>query len=230
LTISIEIPIAKVKAYAAAIEYLPFAEHTMIKRVSVLRIAALIALVPLLVVGCSRPSKNGAASPDAVGIVPLQTLSEKQTKQRETAIATKTKLFDTLLKELMQAMIQPPLGNAIKVCKERAPQVAAEVSQETGVRIGRTSFKLRNQANQPPTWAKPFVEKKLTEEIYVSLPDNKLGALIPIRLQNTCLMCHGKQISNDLKAVILTHYPEDEATGFDEGDLRGYFWVEVPSL
>jgi hypothetical protein len=23
-------------------------------------------------------------------------------------------------------------------------------------------------------------------------------------------------------------YPKDQATGFKEGDLRGWFWVEVP--
>lgn len=198
-------------------------------KTSILRFATSIALTSLLVVACSKQSPNGASTTSAK-LEPLQTLSETQTKQKETAIAAKTQLFETLLKELMQAMIQPPLENAIKICKERAPQVAAEVSQETGVRIGRTSFKLRNQANQPPEWAKPFVEKQTTNEVYLSLPDNKLGALIPIRLQNTCLMCHGKQISNDLKAVIVTHYPEDKATGFEEGDLRGYFWAEVPSL
>lgn len=198
-------------------------------KISILRFTTVIAMASLLVVACSKQSPNGASASSAQ-LKPLQTLSETQTKQKEKAIAAKTQLFETLLKELMQAMIQPPLGNAIQVCKERAPLVAAEVSKDTGVRIGRTSFKLRNQSNQPPEWAKPFVEKQTSDEVYVALPENELGALIPIRLQNTCLMCHGKQISNDLKAVIVSHYPEDQATGFEEGDLRGYFWVEVPSL
>jgi len=28
--------------------------------------------------------------------------------------------------------------------------------------------------------------------------------------------------------VLAAKYPMDQATGFKEGDLRGWFWIEVP--
>jgi nitrate reductase cytochrome c-type subunit len=183
----------------------------------------------LLLAGCVG-STDDSKVVQVPGAKRLVNLTDEQSRQREAALVAKKELGETLLRELMQAMIQPPLGSAIKICQERAPAVAGEVSQKHGLKIGRTSFKLRNQANQPPEWAKSFVAEKTTEEVCVSLPDNQLGVLIPIQLQNTCLMCHGKQISNDLKAVIVTHYPDDQATGFEEGDLRGYFWLEVPAV
>ena len=31
-----------------------------------------------------------------------------------------------------------------------------------------------------------------------------------------------------VKAAISARYPEDRATNFAAGDLRGWFWVEVP--
>jgi len=44
-------------------------------------------------------------------------------------------------------------------------------------------------------------------------------------------MCHGPEdtIPQDVKDAIGEHYPEDQATGFRKGDLRGWFWVEVPA-
>ncbi len=40
-----------------------------------------------------------------------------------------------------------------------------------------------------------------------------------------CLICHGENIDPGLHAKIKGRYPEDEATGFKEGDLRGAFSV-----
>jgi len=41
-------------------------------------------------------------------------------------------------------------------------------------------------------------------------------------------MCHGPSVAPALAARIAQHYPEDEATGFEEGDFRGLFWVTMP--
>ncbi|MGM0774574.1 MAG: c-type heme family protein, partial [Pseudomonadota bacterium] len=39
------------------------------------------------------------------------------------------------------------------------------------------------------------------------------------------LGCHGKSIDPEVKAKLDELYPEDQATGFSEGDLRGAFVV-----
>ena len=52
----------------------------------------------------------------------------------------------------------------------------------------------------------------------------------PGHFQKLCLGCHGKSIAPEVKAKLAELYPEDKATGFSEGDLRGAFVVtrDVP--
>jgi len=187
------------------------------------------AILVLWVNGCAKDSAQ-VANQQSKDQIFKDMLDPHQTKQAELAAGAKGKLAEDLLRELMQAMIQPPITHAIKVCQEQAPLIAAQVAEEKKVRIGRTSFKLRNSSNQPPSWAETYVQSQVQEEVYVQLPEDALGVLYPIKLQNTCLMCHGTQIPSDLKAAIASYYPRDQATGFSEGDLRGYFWVEVDQL
>jgi hypothetical protein len=46
-----------------------------------------------------------------------------------------------------------------------------------------------------------------------------------IPTQKICLGCHGKSIDPQVKAKLEALYPEDRATGFSEGDLRGAFVI-----
>jgi len=40
-----------------------------------------------------------------------------------------------------------------------------------------------------------------------------------------CLACHGDNIAPEVTAAIRAHYPEDQATGFATGQLRGAFSI-----
>ena len=134
------------------------------------------------------------------------------------------------LKQALMAGMQGGPLNAISVCKDQAPAIAASHSVE-GVKIGRTSHRLRNPANLAPDWVDPILEKYLGEEsdrapVVVSLENNQEGYVEPIVIAPLCLACHGKTLEPDVLAHINEAYPEDEATGFDVGDLRGVYWVE----
>jgi len=191
----------------------------------------LILSAQLTFIGCQKPQTNPGSS-IGKNVQPLVTLTGGQQKQKELAIAAKEKLFQSLLGELTESMGENGPGKSISVCKTRAPEIAAAIGKETGVRIGRTSIKLRNPGNRPPDWAVSFVTNQIENEVEVELPENGLGVLLPIRLKATCTLCHGTddQVMPEVRAAIATDYPEDQATGFAEGDLRGYFWVEVPKL
>lgn len=123
---------------------------------------------------------------------------------------------------------------AVAVCREEAPVIAAEVSSNQGVAVGRTSHRLRSPANAPRPWAAPFVAaaagKKAADvkPVVVDLGD-RLGYLRPIGLAGGCLGCHGpaEGLSPNVKSALAAGYPADRATGFAEGDLRGWFWAEV---
>jgi hypothetical protein len=119
---------------------------------------------------------------------------------------------------------------AIEVCSQEAVEIAKQVGQEHGVQIGRTSFKLRNPANAPRDWVQPYVEQRIESPQSLTLENGNHGALFPIRLDVKCLMCHGgpDDMLEQVSETLAKRYPDDRATGFKQGDLRGWFWVEVP--
>ena len=195
---------------------------------SISQIAKAILVCAVAVsVGCNQ--QNDSKSATKTSIVPLKTLTPVQQIQKEQAIAAKDKLFASLLGELTKSMGEQGPAKSINVCKTRAPEIAAQINKDTSVRIGRTSFKLRNESNLAPEWAKNFVNDEIEKPIEVALPNDKLGVLLPIRLKATCTLCHGNdnQVTPEVKAAIVSNYPNDAATGFAEGDIRGYFWIEV---
>jgi hypothetical protein len=148
---------------------------------------------------------------------------------KERALKARDALFDRLLSELTAAMFTGGPSAAIEVCSQKAPQIAASVGKEQGVAIGRTSFRLRNPANQPPEWATQFVEERVAQPQFVELEGGGTGAFLPIRLKAFCLACHGpkEHLGKDVRERLAELYPDDRATGFRSGDLRGWFWVEV---
>ena len=46
-----------------------------------------------------------------------------------------------------------------------------------------------------------------------------------IPTKGLCLTCHGETLSEPVKAALLKHYPDDTATGFNVGDIRGAFTI-----
>jgi hypothetical protein len=52
-----------------------------------------------------------------------------------------------------------------------------------------------------------------------------------MREQPICGSCHGPErtLGPGVSARLAQRYPEDRAIGFRDGDIRGWFWVEVPN-
>jgi hypothetical protein len=186
--------------------------------------------VGLLVAGCGKPPVVDVQPEAAVTTLQPADMTDLHRQQQEAATLARDELFELLSGRLMAALSDGGPAAAIPVCKTEAPRIAAEVSDKHGLRIGRTSHRLRNPRNAPPDWAQPFVEEEVGEPLFVQLPDDDLGALLPIRLKTPCLMCHGPQesLAPGVAEALRADYPTDRATGFQEGDLRGWFWVEVP--
>ena len=157
-------------------------------------------------------------------------MTETQKAQQELILTATNALAAELMGELTAALDSGDAGAAIAVCRSKARVVAAHVSEAYGVDIGRTSYWLRNPANVAPEWAHPYVETMIEEPTYVAGPNGELGALLPIKLKAECQMCHGQadEIDEGIAAALADHYPDDQAVGFSEGDLRGWFWVEAP--
>lgn len=144
-----------------------------------------------------------------------------------------------LLQERLQARLAAALAAggppaAVRVCRDEAPAIAARVSRELGVSVGRTSTRLRNPANAPPAWAAAAVQAsrgKRLAEVADAVFDlgGSVGFLRPIAVAKPCLGCHGSpaSLAPEVRGALEKAYPSDRATGYAAGDLRGFFWAEA---
>ncbi len=121
------------------------------------------------------------------------------------------------------------------VCATEARKIGADAAAASGVRLGRTSDRLRNPENVPPTWARVPLRLAAGEKAAVVAPlavdlGPRIGVLMPIGVRSGCLSCHGPKgaIAPPVAEVLARRYPTDQATGYAEGDFRGFVWVEVP--
>ena len=136
-----------------------------------------------------------------------------------------------LQKALKSGLAEGPAA-AIQVCRVKAPGIADALSVD-GVQMGRSSHKLRNPDNTAPDWVSPIMQTYLDDASSrkpraVELAGGHWGYVEPIMLQPLCLTCHGSELAPDVAERIASLYPEDKATGFETGDLRGVFWLEFP--
>ncbi len=135
---------------------------------------------------------------------------------------------------LVEVMKQGGPAAAVTVCRDEAAKLTLEAASESGVNVGRTSDRLRNPKNAAPSWAAASVAaasgKKAAEvrRVVVDLGD-RVGVLRPIPVAQACTNCHGPPdgIPPEVKRTLAAAYPDDRATGYAEGDHRGFVWAVV---
>jgi len=205
----------------------------MTKSVMVMAVAAL----PLMV-SCSGQPEVDQAPAEVVeevesgwAVVPVEELNEVQTAQQQRNLEAGQTMGKRLMGEMMTALDEDGPDAAIEVCSMRAPEIAAVVSNEYGVLLGRTSHRLRNPSNLPPEWANDLVKDEVGGPTWLVGPEGQVAGMLPIVLKGECEMCHGprEHIADEVIAKLDEYYPNDAATGFVEGDLRGWIWVEAPT-
>ncbi len=169
--------------------------------------------------------------PQALEWTPLQTLGDDRQDQLAVADKAQKELATRLAKRLNDSIAAGGPAAGIEVCAVEAPRIAREVAESNAVRIGRTSYKLRNPDNSGPDWVSEVVKARSTTRQYFSGPDGALAVASPIPLGQMCRQCHGPvaDIAAEVKEALAKRYPQDMATGFEVGDIRGWFWVEVPA-
>lgn len=140
--------------------------------------------------------------------------------------------------ELKSAMEAGGPTNAIHVCRDRAPAIAAALSRESGAKIGRTSLRLRNPANLHEPWQYPVLLRfdELSGDEIASKGEHFEAKAAPgiaarymkaIPTQPLCLACHGNP-AGEVADALASAYPHDRATGYAAGAVRGAFFVVWP--
>ena len=144
--------------------------------------------------------------------------------------------------ELTGALASAGATGAISVCRKRAPEIAAKLSRESGAVVSRTALRVRNPANAPDDLQRAILEQ-FAADLAAGRSEMPLEAAVEINrggeiehrymraipMDAMCLACHGQQLAPEVASAIARDYPADQATGFEQGRLRGAFSVIWPA-
>ncbi len=164
--------------------------------------------------------------------------AEEYQSLKEESRQAAGRLGAELKAKLVAAMEEGGPVKGIEVCSEIAPEIARKISEETGMEIGRTALKFRNPGNAPDDFETHWLTSFITD-MDAGTPAADLEGwaetfedgqkvfrwMKPIEMGGLCQTCHGSAISSDVQIAIDAAYPEDRATGFKPGELRGAFTV-----
>lgn len=205
-----------------------------------------------LAAGCShlkdepRTAAQGAPSAERTdglaGTAPASGMAQPADASERARMAARD-FASTLKTRLMNHVRSEGLVSAIGFCHQEAPRIANEVGQKYQVSLGRVPVegRLRNPANAAEGWQAAVMSsferrhsagEPVDRLVWMQTQGAPEGVAVRmargIPVEKGCLACHGKEIGPEIQAALHRHYPEDEARGFAEGDLRGLLWVEVP--
>lgn len=179
----------------------------------------------------------------AAGLIALPAQADNLQDRTEASRNAVKELQGALVTELQAAMKAGGPVNAIDVCNKKAAAIAGDISQKKGWKIGRTTLKLRNHNNAPDAWEektlKDFEKRKAAGEDPAKLEHaevvNQDGKQVfrymkalPIPEGAPCLACHGDKIEPAVASKLKGLYPQDKATGYKTGDLRGAVTITQP--
>lgn len=172
-------------------------------------------IIGLVVMGCSgQTPKEPPPAASSSEVASVQTAHGEVHPVRARFISRMRKLGD-----------KPLNSSHLDHCRIEPGEVSA-------IKVGRTSHKVRNPDNAPEPWVVPYLEKfkgkrraDVPPYVIENLEDEKIGYLEPLFMEPICLRCHGTQVSPTLEDAIEERYPKDQATGFENGEFRGFIWA-----
>ncbi len=125
----------------------------------------------------------------------------------------------------------------IPFCHSAAlPLTVEEVSGKI-VDVRRATLKARNPTNQANEgegavlrrWSALAEKGEKIPAFETTVEGNFLHYYRLLKIEPMCLMCHGAEssLTPAIRAELKKHYPNDPATGYKSGDLRGLIHVVV---
>lgn len=155
-------------------------------------------------------------------------------KYMERGRAVSVEAQKALIGKLHAQLEEGGANKALEYCNLNALNLTQEVASKHSVGLSRIAVRNRNPENA----TRDARELELME--YYQNPDLRSDTLIqsataliyykPIPMgMPTCLYCHGtpyKDIDSSTVTLIKQLYPEDKATGFEMGELRGMWRID----
>lgn len=191
----------------------------------------LVVLAAGILVGC-EPEGRAVDVEHPITRGERQAIAERGEDVTRALVATLSSRLSTALRE------EGPWG-AVRACSNLAQALTDSIAHAEGVEIGRTSLRWRNPANAPDPWDERALtyfgrlraEGEATHEGMVMVMSPGVARYYrPLVLVEGCLRCHGpaETLDPDVLSAIREAYPDDRATGYAAGDLRGLVRVTIP--
>lgn len=192
----------------------------------------LVVLLAVLAGAACEPPAPPVAVPDL-------SPEERAAVLREGAAAADA-LIATLGARVGSALREEGPAGAVAVCSALAGHLTDSVARARGVEIRRTSWRRRSPENEPDAWDERALqhfealrdagEGAPWEALVIATSAGEARYYRPLVAEGVCLRCHGPRESLDGGLLRALHeaYPEDRATGYALGDLRGVVRVTVP--
>lgn len=135
--------------------------------------------------------------------------------------------------ELTKAISEGGFENGVSYCNENVSEINSELEKTHNVKIQRVSNKNRNPLNglntkEDKAAFEKFSQDSTIQKHFISVEEDHYIYYKPIRIgMPTCLKCHGNVKELDPLAFqkIRQLYPEDKATYYSMGDLRGMWKI-----
>jgi len=162
------------------------------------------------------------------------------TDARKVATALPPKLVATLTEEISKGGVE----GAIVVCRETAPKLAKAASDESGWNVRRVSLRNRNPKAVPDAWERTALEDfdrraaagepPATLEKAERVSEHGKATYRYIRalpVQPLCVSCHGtpEEIGPATLERLRSLYPNDKATDYRPGEIRGAMTLRKPA-
>lgn len=147
------------------------------------------------------------------------------------AMALANEFVGLLKPQLKQALAEGGPAKAIGVCADIAPGIADSLSVQSGWAVKRVSLKSRNASRAvPDSWEKSvLLEFDRRQAAGENPADMRLGEVVGGQfrymqaqvVEPVCLVCHGQGLAQEVTQALQEYYPDDWATGYSLGDVRG---------
>ena len=161
---------------------------------------------------------------------PVQAGNAEQALASE-AQALSAQFVSQLKPALKAAMKQGGPTHAIEVCASAAPKIAYSLSAQSGWLVKRVSLKSRNASRAvPDPWEKDVLEQFDTRQAageaasdirFGEITGDQYRFLQAQGVEAVCLVCHGQELAPEVRATLEKYYPDDWATGYSLGQVRG---------
>lgn len=188
-------------------------------------------------VACSRKAPPLSAPPESAAPQPLD--PEIETLAIATGKAVAGQAFSLLSSNLLRAIQEVGIGDALPYCSAQAIPLTQIVARTNNVSLRRVTHQARNPANQANATELALLQRLREEQrtgkplkpiATVTAPDT-VTVYAPIVIStNLCLKCHGApetDVALEHWALIKRLYPGDTAIGFKLGDVRGLWRIDL---